>query len=44
MLALTTGAGWLMVQSGLFKNTLERRKHTRICPACGRYQSDCGCR
>ena len=43
-LLITTGAGWLMIESGLFKQMLERRRNQRqICPSCGRQQQSCGC-
>jgi hypothetical protein len=41
--ALTSGAGWLMIESGLLKNLLERRREKRICPSCGRDVTSCGC-
>ena len=43
LMALTSGAGWLMLQSGVFKNMLERRRDRRMCPSCGRYNHTCGC-
>jgi hypothetical protein len=43
LMVLTTGAGWLMVESGVFKNLLERRRQRRVCPSCGREASRCGC-
>jgi hypothetical protein len=43
LMALTSGAGWLMLQSGVFKNMLERRRARRTCPSCGRYSHVCGC-
>jgi hypothetical protein len=42
-LFVTTGAGWLMIESGVFKQLLERRRHRRICPSCGREQQTCAC-
>jgi hypothetical protein len=33
---LTLGVGYVMVQAGLSKNALERRKSHRRCPSCGR--------
>ena len=32
----TLGAAWLMIVAGLQKSALERRRHRRICPSCGR--------
>jgi hypothetical protein len=32
----TVGAGWLMMVAGLQKSALERRRHRRVCPSCGR--------
>ena len=29
-------AGWLMITAGLQKSALERRRHKRVCPSCGR--------
>jgi hypothetical protein len=34
--ALTSGAGYLMVASGLYKGLLRRTRAGRICPSCGR--------
>ena len=42
-LLVTTGAGWLMIESGVFKNMLERKRGRRICPSCGRDQQTCAC-
>jgi hypothetical protein len=42
-MALTTGAGWLMIESGLLKNLLERRRGHRTCPSCGRSADRCAC-
>jgi len=36
LMALTTGAGWLMTEAGVFKKLLERRRERRVCPSCGR--------
>jgi UPF0716 family protein affecting phage T7 exclusion len=44
LMVLTTGAGWLMIESGLLRNLLERRRHRRVCPSCGRDANTCGCR
>jgi hypothetical protein len=43
LMMLTTGAGWLMIESGVLKNLLERRRHRRVCPSCGRDANTCGC-
>jgi hypothetical protein len=43
LMALTTGAGWLMIESGVLKHLLERRRSRRVCPSCGRDASNCGC-
>ncbi len=32
----TLAAAWLMITAGLEKSALERRRHKRICPSCGR--------
>jgi hypothetical protein len=32
----TLVAAWLMITAGLEKSALERRRHKRICPSCGR--------
>jgi hypothetical protein len=44
VLALTTGSGWLMIESGVLKNLLERRRAKLICPSCGRDSFVCACR
>jgi hypothetical protein len=43
--AVTTGAGFLMILSGLHKSMLELRRRRRSCPSCGRFihGSACGC-
>jgi hypothetical protein len=43
LMAVTSGAGWLMIESGLVKHLLERRRERRICPSCGRNAQTCGC-
>jgi hypothetical protein len=43
LMAVTTGAGWLMIESGVFKNLLERRRDRRVCPSCGRDTNSCRC-
>jgi len=35
LIASTTGAGMLMVLSGLQKRALEWRRPRRVCPSCG---------
>jgi hypothetical protein len=32
-----------MVEMGLMKNLLERRRNDRVCPSCGRNADSCGC-
>jgi hypothetical protein len=41
--ALTTGIGYLMIQSGLSKSALELKRRRRTCPSCGRHLETCGC-
>ena len=36
LFAVTTGVGYLMIQSGLQKSMLEWRRRKRSCPSCGR--------
>jgi hypothetical protein len=43
LLALGPIIGWLMVEAGVFKQMLERRRHDRICPSCGRAERTCSC-
>jgi hypothetical protein len=43
LMALTSGAGWLMIESGVIKHLLERRRQRRVCPSCGRDATRCGC-
>ena len=43
LIALTSGVGWLMFESGVFKHLLERRRERRVCPSCGRYSHTCVC-
>jgi hypothetical protein len=43
VMALTTVAGWLMIESGVFKHMLDRRRNNRVCPSCGRNATTCGC-
>jgi hypothetical protein len=42
-MVLTTGVGWLMVELGVGKKLLERKRSRRICPSCGRDATTCGC-
>jgi NADH pyrophosphatase NudC (nudix superfamily) len=44
LFALTTGIGYLMIQSGLQKSMLEWRRRKRLCPSCGRESGVCACR
>jgi hypothetical protein len=44
LFAVTTGIGYLMIQSGLQKSLLEWRKRKRSCPSCGRQLPVCSCR
>jgi hypothetical protein len=43
LMALTSGAGWLMFEAGVFKHFLERRRERRVCPSCGRESDTCIC-
>jgi hypothetical protein len=43
LMALTSGAGWLMIESGVFRKLLERRRERRVCPSCGRDADACVC-
>jgi len=43
LMALTTVVGWLMIESGIGKNMLDRRRERRVCPSCGRNATTCGC-
>jgi hypothetical protein len=42
-MALTTGVGWLMIESGVLKHLLDRRHDRRVCPSCGRDATTCDC-
>jgi hypothetical protein len=44
LFVVTTGIGYLMIQSGLQKSMLEWRRRKRHCPSCGRQTEICGCR
>ena len=37
LFAVTTGAGFLMILSGLQKSMLELRGRRRTCPSCGKH-------
>jgi hypothetical protein len=45
LLVLSIGPviGYLMIQSGVFKQMLERKQNDRICPSCGRASQTCIC-
>jgi hypothetical protein len=43
LMALTTAVGWLMIESGVVKNMLDRRRGRRVCPSCGRDATTCVC-
>ena len=43
LMAVTAGAGWLMIESGVIKHMLDRRRDRRVCPSCGRQTQTCGC-
>jgi hypothetical protein len=43
LMALTSGIGWLMIESGFVKHMLERRRERRVCPSCGRNAQTCSC-
>jgi len=43
LMALTSGAGWLMIEAGVFKRLLDRRQERRVCPSCGRASESCTC-
>ena len=39
LLATSTGAGFLMLVSGIQKSALEWRRRKRTCPSCGRHMN-----
>ena len=41
--AVSSGVGYLMIQSGISKSALEFKRRRRICPSCGRHLETCGC-
>jgi hypothetical protein len=43
-LVLVLAVAYLMILAGIDRHALERRRMTRICPACGRREDNCGCR
>jgi hypothetical protein len=43
LFAITTGIGYLMIQSGLHKSLLEWRRRRQYCPSCGHETSVCRC-
>jgi hypothetical protein len=43
LMLVTSGAGWLMFEAGVFKDLLERRRERRVCPSCGRETDTCAC-
>jgi hypothetical protein len=42
VMALASGAAWLMMKAGLGKNMLELKRRRITCPSCGR-QQPCSC-
>jgi hypothetical protein len=42
-LALGPAIGWVMLQAGVFKQMLERKRDDRTCPSCGRQAHVCSC-
>jgi formate dehydrogenase maturation protein FdhE len=36
LVILTLAIGWMMMQAGMQKSALERKRRRRICPSCGR--------
>jgi hypothetical protein len=43
MMALASGAAWLMMRAGLAKNALELKRKRTLCPSCGKHDR-CTCR
>jgi len=41
LMAIASGAAWLMMKAGLAKNALEFKRRRPPCPSCGRHD---GCR
>jgi hypothetical protein len=44
LFAVTTGIGYLMLQSGLQKSLLEWKRRRRTCPSCNHEVHACLCR
>jgi len=42
LMALASGAAWLMMKAGLAKNALELKRRRTTCPSCGRHDG-CSC-
>jgi hypothetical protein len=42
LMALASGAAWLMMRAGLAKNALELKRKRVTCPSCGRHDG-CSC-
>jgi hypothetical protein len=42
LMALASGAAWLMMRAGLAKNALELKRKRPACPSCGRHDR-CSC-
>ena len=42
ILAVASGAAWLMMKAGLAKNGLELRRRRVACPSCGKFDG-CTC-
>ena len=42
MMALASGAAWLMMRAGLAKNMLELKRKRTLCPSCGKHDR-CTC-
>jgi hypothetical protein len=43
LMALASGAAWLMMKAGISKNALELKRKRRRCVSCGRHDA-CNCR
>jgi hypothetical protein len=42
VMALASGAAWLMMKAGISKNALELKRKRVLCPSCGRHDG-CSC-
>jgi len=42
VMALASGAAWLMMKAGISKNGLELKRKRKACPSCGRHDR-CSC-